>query len=78
MAREATATGVMRRFGEAFDHNGGGAPPSERRALGWVKSRATYVRHRGFLGGALVRLHRLDPQRPKLMHALAKGFQRLA
>ena len=24
MAREATATGVMRRFGEAFDHNGEG------------------------------------------------------
>ena len=39
------------------------APPSERKALGWLKSLATPVRHRGFLGGALVRLHRLDPQR---------------
>ena len=37
-------------------------PPSERKALGWLKSRATPVRHRGFLGGALVRLHRLDPR----------------
>ena len=41
------------------------APPSERKALGWLKSRATPVRHRGFLGGALVRLHRLEPQRRK-------------
>ena len=64
MAPEATATRVMQRFGEAFDHNGEGAP-SERKALGWLKSRATPVRHRGFLGGALVRLHRLDPRRRK-------------
>ncbi len=39
--------------------------PSERKALGVVKSRATPVRHQGFLGGALVRLHRLDSQRRK-------------
>ena len=42
-----------------------GAPPSERKALGWLKSRATHLRHRGFKGGALVRLHRLDPRRRK-------------
>ena len=76
MPREATSTGVMQRFGEAFDHNGEGAP-SERKALGWLKSRATHVRHRGFFGGALVRLHRLDPQRRKssiISRPLEAGF----
>ena len=28
------------------------APPSERKALAWLNACATYVRHRGFLGGA--------------------------
>ena len=47
MAREGTAPGVMRRFAKAFDHNGE-EMPSERKALGWLKSRATDVRHRSF------------------------------
>ena len=42
-----------------------GALPSDRKALGLLKRRATDARHRGFFGGALVRLHRLDPQRRK-------------
>jgi len=42
------------------------APPSERKALGWLKSRATWTRHRGLFGGALLYSHRLDPQRRKL------------
>ena len=32
--------------GEAFDHSGDGAP-SGRKALGWLKSRATHVRRLG-------------------------------
>ena len=52
-------------FRGSFRPQRGGAPPSEKKALGWLKSRATHVRHRGSFGGALVRLHRLDPQRRK-------------
>ena len=52
-------------------------PPSERKTLGWLKSRATPVRHQGFLGDALVRLHRLDPRRRKssiISRPLEAGF----
>jgi len=41
------------------------APPSEKEALRLLKARATQTRHRGFFGGALVCLHRIDPQRRK-------------
>ena len=41
------------------------ASPSERKALWLLKSPATWTRHRGYFGGALVCLHRLDPQRRK-------------
>ena len=41
------------------------APPSERKALWLLIARATWTHHRSFFGGALVCLHRLDPQRRK-------------
>ena len=41
------------------------APPSERKALWLSKSRAIWTRRQGFFGGALLCLHRLDPQRRK-------------
>ena len=40
-------------------------PPSARKASWLLNARATWTRHRGFLGGALVCLHVLDPQRRK-------------
>ena len=43
----------------------GRAPPSEREALWLSKACATYVRHQVFVSGALIRRHRLDPQRRK-------------
>ena len=42
------------------------APPSEREALWLSKACATCVRHQVFFSGALIRRHRLDPQRRKL------------
>ena len=44
----------------------GGGAPSEREALWVLKACATYVRHQVFVSGALIRRHRLDPQRRKL------------
>ena len=38
-------------------------PSSEREALWWSKACATYVSHQVFFSGALIRRHRLDPQR---------------
>ena len=58
MAREATGK---------LSTTTASTPPSERKALGGVKSRATPVRHRGFLVCALVRLHRLDPPEAEIV-----------
>ena len=53
------------------------APPSERKALGWLKSRSTYMRHPPFVAVSPVRRHVLDPRRRKssiISRPLEAGF----